>query len=61
MSARVRYLVKDPDVYDPSSRTIIRGEWRRVWWRAWNDWRGEKKVQSGRRTLFRVEALPGWG
>ncbi len=57
----LRYLVKEPDVYDPHHGVIIKGHWHRTWKRAWDRFHGEKRIMVGRRVVVHVEAMAGWG
>lgn len=47
--SRVRYLIRDP-------KSFGQQEWFRVWSGTWKDWPGEKKIVSGKTTLFHFGA-----
>ncbi len=57
---RLRYLVKDADVYSATTGQIHPGEWHRVWSRTWKEFRGAKKVMSGKTTIVALAAMRGW-
>jgi len=67
---RVRYLVREPktaawvatnDAGTKGAWVMAGGDWRRVWSRAWHQFRGAKKIVAGKTVLIEIEPMPGWG